>query len=111
MVGRRSYRPDPGPGRLPGHADGPRGRFQQLRHRGRRPGGIRLGAYDKSLALTIDPTLVYGTYLGGNNQENAYGIAVDSTGNAYITGQTASSSFPTTAGLTARRLRARRTYS
>ena len=38
--------------------------------------------------------LVYSTYLGGKNQDNAYGIAVDSAGNAYITGLTASSTFP-----------------
>ena len=39
--------------------------------------------------------LVYSTYLGGNG---AYGIAVDASGNAYITGVTASTSFPTTPG-------------
>lgn len=31
--------------------------------------GIRLGAYDPALALVIDPTVVYSTYLGGNNQD------------------------------------------
>jgi hypothetical protein len=39
--------------------------------------------------------LVYSTYLGGNG---AYGIAVDASGNAYITGVSASTSFPTTPG-------------
>ena len=39
--------------------------------------------------------LVYSTYLGGNG---AYGIAVDASGNAYITGVSASNSFPTTPG-------------
>jgi len=50
--------------------------------------------------------LVYSTYLGGYNSEYAAGIAVDSTGNAYVTGQTSLtkyenvsvSSFPTTPG-------------
>ncbi|MBN2134828.1 MAG: SBBP repeat-containing protein, partial [Acidobacteria bacterium] len=40
-------------------------------------------------------TLEYSTYLGGNNGEYGYGIAVDSTGSAYITGQTYSTNFPT----------------
>ncbi|MGI8955910.1 MAG: SBBP repeat-containing protein [Chthoniobacterales bacterium] len=39
--------------------------------------------------------LVYSTYLGGSGQENGRGIALDSTGNAYITGNTTSSDFPT----------------
>lgn len=41
--------------------------------------------------------LVYSTYLGGNGgNSSALGIAVDSSGSAYITGQTGSPSFPTT---------------
>ncbi len=39
--------------------------------------------------------LVYSTYLGGSNGGQAYGIAVDSSGNAYVTGYTASTDFPT----------------
>ncbi len=39
--------------------------------------------------------LVYSTYLGGSNEDSAYGIAVDLLGNAYITGETASFNFPT----------------
>ncbi|HVQ39513.1 MAG TPA: SBBP repeat-containing protein, partial [Pyrinomonadaceae bacterium] len=41
--------------------------------------------------------VVYSTYLGGNGQAEAYGIAVDSAGSAYVTGY-ASGSFPTTVG-------------
>jgi hypothetical protein len=42
--------------------------------------------------------LVYSTYLGGGNDEVGNGIAVDGSGNAYITGETQSSNFPTTPG-------------
>jgi len=40
----------------------------------------------------------YSTYLGGSLQDTAAGIAVDSSGNAYVTGQTDSADFPTTTG-------------
>ncbi|MGH7815588.1 MAG: SBBP repeat-containing protein [Candidatus Binataceae bacterium] len=42
--------------------------------------------------------LVYSTYLGGSTGDAGYGIAVDSSGNAYITGITYSSDFPATLG-------------
>jgi hypothetical protein len=42
--------------------------------------------------------LVYSTYLGGGDIDGGYGIAIDSSGNAYITGNTYSADFPTTAG-------------
>lgn len=42
--------------------------------------------------------LVYSTYIGGTFDDNGFGIVVDSTGNAYITGSTSSSGFPTTPG-------------
>jgi len=40
-------------------------------------------------------SLVYSTYLGGNNWDTGYDIFVDSSGNAYITGKTESWDFPT----------------
>lgn len=43
-------------------------------------------------------TLVYATFLGGSSYERGYGIAVDSTDNAYATGYTKSADFPTTTG-------------
>lgn len=40
--------------------------------------------------------LVYSTFLGGNNADNCYAIAADSSGNAYVAGATFSTDFPTT---------------
>jgi hypothetical protein len=42
--------------------------------------------------------LVYSSYLGGNNADVAYAITLDSSENAYITGYTYSTNFPTTSG-------------
>jgi len=39
--------------------------------------------------------LVYSTYLGGENNDMAYGVAVDGFGAAYVTGATLSNDFPT----------------
>src|SRR5207249_6061547 len=41
--------------------------------------------------------LVYSTYLGGSGGDSGASIAVDSSGNAWITGYTASTNFPVTA--------------
>jgi len=60
--------------------------------------GFEVAAYDTARPLIIDPTLVYSTYLGGGSDEEGYGIAVDISGNAYVTGRTISTDFPTTAG-------------
>jgi hypothetical protein len=40
--------------------------------------------------------VIYSTYLGGNSFDVGYGIAVDSSGDAYIVGSTSSADFPTT---------------
>jgi uncharacterized protein (TIGR03437 family) len=38
--------------------------------------------------------LIYCTYMGGNDRDQALGIAVDAAGNAYVVGQTSSANFP-----------------
>ncbi|MCX6827698.1 MAG: SBBP repeat-containing protein [candidate division Zixibacteria bacterium] len=40
-------------------------------------------------------SLIYSTYLGGNDDDDGLGIAVDNAGYAYVAGQTNSTNFPT----------------
>ncbi len=53
---------------------------------------------DSSKSLVIDPVLSYSTFLGGTGNDQAFGIAVDAQGSAYVTGRTDSVAFPTTPG-------------
>ena len=55
-----------------------------------------IGPYDHSRQLVIDPTLTYATYLGGNDNESSRGVAVDASGNIYVTGFTFSLNLATT---------------
>jgi len=50
--------------------------------------GFKVDRYDESKVLVIDPTLIWGTYFGGNGQDGATGVATDGSGNVYITGIT-----------------------
>jgi Beta-propeller repeat len=52
-------------------------------------------AYVTKLTST-GSALVYSSYLGGSREDVGYGIAVDSSANAYVTGYTCSRDFPTT---------------
>jgi len=62
---------------------------------------LSIGRYDRSRKLVIDPSLTYSTYLGGTAEDDVFGIASDSSGNAYVTGQTASIDFPYATGANA----------
>ncbi len=68
--------------------------------RSRQEVGFDIASYDATAPLVIDPVLSYSTYLGGFDNDYGYSIAVDSAGNAYVTGSTytdpsqSSGSFP-----------------
>ena len=56
--------------------------------------GFEIAAYDRSRPLIIDPVLSYATYLGGSGNGAVSGVAVDSSGDLYVTGWTESLNFP-----------------
>jgi hypothetical protein len=58
--------------------------------------GSNAGGAD-AFVLKLDPngSLLYATYLGGSGTDRGFGIAIDSAGNAYVTGRTQSPNFPT----------------
>jgi len=56
---------------------------------------------ERAFVTKLNPTgtaLVYSTYLGGNTADRVNGIAVDTSGSAYMAGTTFSFNFPTTSG-------------
>ncbi|PYQ19881.1 MAG: hypothetical protein DMF81_20450, partial [Acidobacteria bacterium] len=59
------------------------------------------GGIHDAFVTKLDATgsaLVYSTYVGGGDNDIGYGIALDGSGSAYVTGTTASDHFPTTSG-------------
>jgi|GEM_PF-511419 len=50
--------------------------------------------YNPQLPVVIDPVISFGTYLGGSDLEEGYGVAVDAAGACYVTGVTYSLDFP-----------------
>jgi Bacterial Ig-like domain (group 3)/Beta-propeller repeat len=65
------------------------------------------GAYQSSKVAALETAfvskfkpmgsgLVYSTFLGGSASEDSYGLALDGSGDLYVTGKTASSNFPVT---------------
>jgi hypothetical protein len=60
---------------------------------------FEVGGYDATQPLVIDPLVLgYSTYLGGSGDDRGFARAVDSNGNAYVSGYTLSPNFPTTVG-------------
>jgi hypothetical protein len=57
---------------------------------------FRLGDYDRTRPLIIDPTVWYSTFLGGSGFDSIRDIAIDAAGNTYVTGSTTSTDFPAT---------------
>jgi hypothetical protein len=69
--------------------------FSRYQVHGKREISFVLGEYDENKPLVIDPSLSYSTYLGGGNgDQQANAIAVDSSGNVYVTGSTSATNFP-----------------
>ncbi|MFX0016948.1 MAG: SBBP repeat-containing protein [Promethearchaeota archaeon] len=57
--------------------------------------GFKIASYDSTKKLIIDPLILsFSTYWGGSGDDKGESIAIDSAGNIYITGSTASTNFP-----------------
>jgi len=59
---------------------------------------LALESYDRDRQLVIDPSVTYATYLGGIAQDEGLGVAIDNSGNTFVTGATGSANFPNTGG-------------
>jgi hypothetical protein len=55
---------------------------------------FKIGSYDRTAPLVIDPVLVFATYLGGTGTDVISAATTDSSGNVFVTGHTTSADFP-----------------
>lgn len=55
---------------------------------------FRVGKFNHSLPLIVDPVLVFSSYLGGTGSDIPTGVATDAVGNVLVTGFTSSTDFP-----------------
>ncbi len=60
---------------------------------------LEIGRYHRTEPLVIDPVLTYSTYLGGTDFNYASGVAVDASGDVYLTGYTTATDFPVVGGV------------
>ena len=60
--------------------------------------GFKIGTYNSEYDLYVDPELAYSTFLGVNSEHINNKIAIDSSGNVYITGYSQSPDYPVTPG-------------
>jgi hypothetical protein len=67
---------------------GRRAVYARYTRRGAYELGIDLGPRDPAFPVTIDPAVVYSTYLGSVGWDEGNGVAVDAGGNAYVVGLT-----------------------
>ena len=60
--------------------------------------GFRIGAYDHDKELVIDPVIGYGSYYGGNGEDEINGSALNASNQLYAVGQTLSAVLPSASG-------------
>jgi hypothetical protein len=70
------------------------GKYRLSRHGAQVTCGFAVAAYEKTRTLVIDPKLIFSTYLGGAQTDQADALAVDPEGNVYVGGMTNSNPFP-----------------
>ncbi|MGA1821713.1 MAG: fibronectin type III domain-containing protein [Thermoplasmatota archaeon] len=59
---------------------------------------ITVGDYDMRKELVIDPGIMFSTFVGGSNFDEAVAMEIDSSGYVYVAGRTTSNPFPTVTG-------------
>lgn len=60
--------------------------------------GFKIGTYDRSKDLVIDPVIGYGSYYGGNGEDEINGSALNASNQLYAVGQTLSAVLPSVSG-------------